>query len=92
MAIAEKIQELREWDQARPGIKGEHWLALGAGLLALHRARRAQSVVGRLVGGAIGTALIARAATGRDGPVALARRMAEPPTLAERLLIASRRR
>lgn len=92
MAIPQKIQDLREWDQSRTGLKGEHWLVLGAGLLALHRARRAESTVGRLVGSAIGTALIARAATGRDGAIARARRMAAPPTLAERLLIAARRK
>lgn len=92
MAIPRKIQELRDWDKARQGFKGEHWLALGAGLLALHRARRAESGMGRLVGNALGAALIARAATGRDGAIARARRMAAPPTLAERLLIAARRR
>lgn len=92
MAIPQKIQDLREWDDARPGFKGEHWLVLGAGVLALMRARRAESTMGRLVGSAIGTALITRAATGRDGAIAVARRMAAPPTLAERLLIASRRR
>lgn len=92
MAIEEKIQELREWDQSRTGFKGEHWLVLGAGLLALHRARRAESGMGKLLGNALGTALIARAASGRDGAIARARRMAAPPTLTERLLIATRRR
>ncbi|WP_288899198.1 hypothetical protein [uncultured Delftia sp.] len=47
--------------------------------------------MGRLVSGALGTALIARAATGRDGVLGTAGRLAAKPTLAERLLIAARR-
>ncbi len=32
MAISEKIQDLRKWDDSRKGFTGEHWLVLG-GLL-----------------------------------------------------------
>ncbi|MGE8399946.1 MAG: hypothetical protein ACN6PP_00070 [Delftia tsuruhatensis] len=91
MAISEKIQDLRKWDDSRKGFTGEHWLVLGAGLLALRHARRAESGMGRLVSGALGTALIARAATGRDGVLGTAGRLVAKPTLAERLLIAARR-
>ena len=90
MAISEKIQDLRKWDDSRKGFTGEHWLVLGAGLLALRHARRAESGMGRLVSGALGTALM-RAATGRDGVLGTAGRLAAKPTLAERLLIAARR-
>ncbi|MBB1648684.1 MULTISPECIES: hypothetical protein [Delftia] len=91
MTVSEKIQDLRKWDDSRKGFTGEHWLVLGAGLLALRHARRAESGMGRLVSGALGTALIARAATGRDGVLGTAGRLAAKPTLAERLLIAARR-
>ena len=47
--------------------------------------------MGRLVSGALGTALIARATTGRDGVLGTAERLAAKPTLAERLQIAARR-
>ncbi|MPS98075.1 MAG: hypothetical protein E2581_06190 [Pseudomonas sp.] len=91
MAISENIQDLRKWDDSRKGFKGEHWLVLGAGLLALRHARRTESGLGRLASGALGTVLIARAATGRDGVLATAERLAAKPTLAERLQIAARR-
>jgi uncharacterized membrane protein len=91
MTVSVNIQDRRTWDDARKGFKGEHWLVLGAGLLALRHARRAESGMGRFVGGALGTALIARAATGRDGVLGTAGRLAAKPTLAERLLIAARR-
>ncbi|KZK27885.1 hypothetical protein [Delftia sp. GW456-R20] len=91
MAISEKIQDLRKWDDSRKGFTGEHWLVLGAGLLALRHARRAESGMGRVVSGALGTALIARAVTGRDGVLGTAERLTAKPTLAERLQIAARR-
>lgn len=69
MKISEKLNDLQQWDKRRSGFPGEHWLALGAGLLAMRRAGRSRSMVGRLLGRTLGTALIARAATGRDGPL-----------------------
>jgi len=69
MKISEKLQDLQRWDQRRPGFAGEHWLALGAGLLVMRRAGRSGSLLGRMLGRTLGTALIARAATGRDGPL-----------------------
>jgi len=47
--------------------------------------------MGRLVSGALGTALIARAAPGRDGVRETAERLTAKPTLAERLQISARR-
>ncbi|WP_225970943.1 MULTISPECIES: hypothetical protein [Delftia] len=47
--------------------------------------------MGRVVSGALGTALIARAVTGRDGVLGTAERLTAKPTLAERLQIAARR-
>jgi|GEM_PF-747045 len=91
MAISEKIQDLRKCDDSRKGFTGERWLVLGAGLLALRHSRRTESGMGRVVSGALGTALIARAVTGRDGVLRTAERLAAKPTLAERLQIAARR-
>lgn len=67
MDVREKAEEVRKWDEARPGFKGEHWLVAGAGLLALRRAGRSRSFVGRMLGRVVGGALLARAASGRDG-------------------------
>ncbi len=69
MKISDKLNDLQRWDERRSGFPGEHWLALGAGLLVMRRAGRARSLVGRMLGRALGTALVARAATGRDGPL-----------------------
>ncbi len=67
--LSDKLQNLRQWDKKRPGFPGEHWLALGAGMLILGRAGRSRSFLGRMAGRAIGAALMARAASGRDGPL-----------------------
>ena len=67
MKLSQKIRDIQQWDNARPGFFGEHWLVLGAGVLLLSRAGRSRGMVGRLLGRAVGGALIARAASGRDG-------------------------
>lgn len=60
-------QKIKRFDEQRDSIPGEHWLALGAGILLMSRAGRSRSLLGRLAGQAAGAALIGRAATGRDG-------------------------
>lgn len=67
MNLLRKLRDVQQRDAARPGFPGEHWLVLGAGLLALRGAGRSRGLVGRLMGRAVGSALIARAASGRDG-------------------------
>ena len=69
MKISDKLQDLQQWDKNRKGFPGEHWLALGAGLLVMNRAGRSRSFLGRMLGRTLGGALMARAATGRDGPL-----------------------
>jgi hypothetical protein len=76
MTLRQKIQDIQQWDAARPGFKGEHWLVLGAGLLALRAAGRSRGLMGRTLGRALGSALLARAATGRDGVVGKLTRVA----------------
>ncbi len=61
------LQKIQRLDEQRPGFPGEHWLALGAGLLLMSRAGRSRSLIARMAGRAAGAALIGRAASGRDG-------------------------
>jgi hypothetical protein len=67
MNLRQTLRNAQQWDAARPGFRGEHWLVLGAGLLALRAAGRSRGVIPRMVGRAVGSALVARAASGRDG-------------------------
>lgn len=81
MKLRQTLRNARQWDAARPSLPGEHWLVLGAGLLALRGAARSRSLAGRLLRRAVGGALIARAAAGRDGAVARLARLAGPATV-----------
>jgi hypothetical protein len=74
------LEWLKRFDDQRPSVPGEHWLALAAGLWLMTRHRR--SALGQLAGVATGAALVYRAASGRDG---LARRLAET-SLGRRLM------
>jgi hypothetical protein len=59
------FERLVHLDQTRKSFPGEHWLALGAGLWFLRK--KGHSLPANLWSKAIGTALIVRAASGRDG-------------------------
>ena len=61
------LKELKDYDERRPGFPGEHWLVLGAGLAVLVASRRSRSWVKRTAGSALGSALLYRAASGKDG-------------------------
>ena len=61
------LRSAQEWDKARPGFPGEHWLVFGAGVLLMHRSGRSRNWLGRTLGRAAGAALVARAASGQDG-------------------------
>lgn len=63
----ETLKEIKQADDARPGFPGEHWLALGAGLGVWLLSRRHPSLMVRTLGLMAGTALVGRAASGRDG-------------------------
>ncbi|HEY0884035.1 MAG TPA: hypothetical protein VGE20_02060 [Ramlibacter sp.] len=67
------LQRIENWDAARPGLPGEHWLAFGAAIAVWIGTRRHPSLVVRLLGSVAGTALVARAVTGRDVPPQLVR-------------------
>ncbi len=61
------LKELKDYDERRPSFPGEHWLVLGAGLAVLMASRRSRSWVKRTAGSALGSALLYRAASGKDG-------------------------
>ena len=61
------FQQLKNYDNARPGIPGEHWLTFGAGLAVWWLSRRHPSVGVRTVGMLASTVLVGRATSGRDG-------------------------
>ena len=55
------------------GLAGQHWLVLGAGIAAWALTRKSGSGVVRAVGMFASTALVGRAASGRDGLAKLLR-------------------
>lgn len=61
------IARAKAVDNGRDSYPGEHWLVLGAGLAAWAFTRKHPSVVVRTLGMVAGTALVGRAASGRDG-------------------------
>ena len=61
------VQRMKTHDTARKGVPGEHWIALGAGLAAWLLTRKRSSFVIRTAGMLAGTALVGRAASGRNG-------------------------
>ncbi len=61
------LRRIKAKDDARPGFPGEHWLVLGAGLLAWRATSRHPSLIVRTAGTLAATALVGRAASGRDG-------------------------
>ena len=60
------LRRLRDYDEQRPGFPGEHFIVAALGTSLLNSARR-RSGIGRIVATVAGGALLARAASGRDG-------------------------
>jgi hypothetical protein len=71
--VLSKVSELKQMDEARPGFPGEHWIVLAAGLGAWLASSRHPSRMVRTLGLMAGTALVGRAASGRDGIAKLVR-------------------
>ena len=67
------LQALKRFDDTRPNLPAEHWLAFAAGLGLWIATRRHPSMAVQLLASLAGTALIARAASGHDVPPLLAR-------------------
>jgi hypothetical protein len=61
------LQKIKRVDRQREGFPGEHWLVLALGVAVWHYTRRNRHVLVRTAGSFAATALVARAASGRDG-------------------------
>jgi uncharacterized membrane protein len=67
------FNRIRQFDQRRPGFPGEHFIVAALGTSLLNSARR-RSGLGRVLSMVAGGALLARAASGRDGLARLQKR------------------
>ena len=67
------LEQIKDYDQKRASFPGEHLLVFGAGLALLMAAGRSRSLLKRTAGSALGSALLYRAASGRDGVTKLLR-------------------
>ena len=61
------LQQLKEFDENRDSFPGEHWIVLAAGIGVWWASRKSPSLLTRTLGLMAGTALVGRAASGRDG-------------------------
>lgn len=68
------LTALKQLDDTRPGLPGEHWGALGLGLLLLRSAAKQRSTLAHLLLLVAGGAFVWRAASGRDGLAKLLQR------------------
>lgn len=67
------LRRLKSVDARRKSLPAEHWLTAGAGLWFLSSAKKNPSILSRTLRRGIGLALLARAASGRDGLARLRR-------------------
>ena len=67
MEIASTLRSLKEYDESRESLPGEHWLTLGTGVALLLFAASRRSSFARTLMRTAATGLIARALSGRDG-------------------------
>lgn len=72
MDVFKPLRDLKIYDETRDSMPGEHWLVFGAGIALLIAAGRTESTTHRALAAAAGSALIWRAASGRDGVKKLA--------------------
>jgi hypothetical protein len=61
------LEKLKAADEARPGFPGEHWLVLAIGVALWQVTRRHRNYLVRTAGALGASALVARAASGREG-------------------------
>ena len=64
---ASPLEKIKAADEARPGFPGEHWLVLALGIAVWQFTRKHRHWVVRTAGGFAASALVARAASGREG-------------------------
>ncbi len=68
----ETLKKVAQFDRTRKGFPGEHFIVAAVGSMLLNAARR-RTGVGRWLALLAGGALLARAASGRDGLARLSR-------------------
>ena len=73
--VSRSFERLGNYDKRRPGFAGEHWLVLGAGIAVLLASRRSPSLLWRTAGSTLGSSLLYRAASGREGIARLLRHL-----------------
>jgi len=61
------LEKVKAADAARPGFAGEHWLVLALGIALWQVTRTNRHLLVRTLGGLGAGALVARAASGRQG-------------------------
>src|SRR6478735_10478103 len=64
---ASPLEKIKRADAARDGFPGEHWLVLAIGIGLRQVTRTHRNVLVRTAGGFAAAALVARAASGREG-------------------------
>lgn len=69
------LRRMKDFDAAREGVPGEHWITLGAALATWLLTRSHPSSLVRTTGMLAGAALVGRAASGRDGLTKVVRRI-----------------
>lgn len=65
--VVTTLKKIKQYDDSRAGLPGEHWVVLGAGVGLWLATRRHPSVLVQTLGALGAAALAARAASGRDG-------------------------
>ncbi|WP_431099464.1 hypothetical protein [Polaromonas aquatica] len=65
--LSRLLHDCHAWDKSRDSFPGEHWLVFGAGVALLLASGRSSSPLKRALGSMAGSALLYRAASGRDG-------------------------
>ena len=78
------FQRLRRFDHGRHSLPGEHWATFALGLYFLQH--RPASALGRVASLVAGAAFVARALSGRDGALAMWRRVALRDSARERFV------
>jgi hypothetical protein len=66
-AMRRLLSSLKQFDQRRPSLPGEHLMTFGAGTALLRASRHRRSRLGKALTLAAGAALVWRALGGRDG-------------------------
>ncbi|MEJ8835977.1 hypothetical protein [Ramlibacter sp. AN1133] len=64
---ASPLEKIKAADEARPGFPGEHWLVLALGIALWQFTRKHRYWAVRAAGGLGASAMVARAASGRQG-------------------------